>query len=81
MADLGELKIPAATRPAAEAIIPPTDQVCLGLLDDEYADLARNVVAKLARKRPSPIQSGRVPSWAAAIGTSALLSQPDLHDA
>jgi len=59
MAELGDLKIPAATRPAAEAIIGLTDQVCPELLDDEYARLARSVVAKLARKRPSPIQSGR----------------------
>jgi Domain of unknown function (DUF6398) len=61
MADLGELKIPAATRPAAEAIIALTDQVCPELLDEEYAGLARSVVAKLARKRPSPIQSGGRP--------------------
>jgi len=67
VADLGELKIPAAMRPAAEAIIALTDQVCPGLLDEEYAELARSVVAKLARKRPSPIQSGRAPTWAGAV--------------
>ena len=67
MADLGELKIPAAMRPVAEAIIALTDQVCPELLDEEYARLARIVVAKLARKRPSPIQSGRVSTWAGAV--------------
>ncbi len=67
MADLGELKIPVAMRPAAEAIIALTDQVCLELLDEEYAGLARSVVAKLARKRPSPIQSGRASTWAGAV--------------
>ena len=67
MADLGELKIPTATRPAAEAIIAVTDQVCAELLDGEYASLARSVVAKLARKRPSPIQSGRASTWAGAV--------------
>ena len=67
MADLGELKIPAAMRPAAEAIIALTDQVCPELLDEEYAGLARSVVAKLARKRPSPIQSGRASTWAGAV--------------
>jgi len=67
MADLGELKIPVAMRPAAEAIIALTDQVCPELLDEEYAILARGVVAKLARKRPSPIQSGRAPTWAGAV--------------
>ena len=67
MTDLSELKIPAATRPPAEAIIALTDQVCPVLLDEEYAALARRVVAKLARKRPSPIQSGRASTWAGAV--------------
>lgn len=67
MADLGDLKIPVAVRPAAEAIIALTDRVCPELLDEEYAVLARSVVAKLARKRPSPIQSGRAPTWAGAV--------------
>jgi hypothetical protein len=60
VADLGDLKIPVAVRPAAEAIIALTDRVCPELLDEEYAVLARSVVAKLARKRPSPIQSRRL---------------------
>jgi len=67
MTDLSELKIPAATRPAAEAIIALTGQVCPVLLDEEYAGLARRVVAKLARKRPSPIPSGRASTWAGAV--------------
>jgi hypothetical protein len=67
MADAGELKIPVAMRPAAEAIIALTDQVCPELLDEEYAGLSRIVVAKLARKRPSPIQSGRASTWAGAV--------------
>ena len=67
MADLDELKIPTAMRPAADAIIALTDEVCADLLDEEYAGLARKVAAKLARKRPSPIQSGRAPTWAGAV--------------
>jgi Domain of unknown function (DUF6398) len=66
MTDLGELKIPTAARSATESIISLTDKVCLELLDEEYADLARHVVAKLARKRPSPILSGRATTWAGA---------------
>jgi len=62
VADRSELKIPLAVRPAAEAIIALTDRICPELLDAEYAILARSVVAKLARKRPSPIQSGRAPT-------------------
>jgi hypothetical protein len=66
MTDLGELKIPAAARSAAESVISLTDKICLELLDEEYADLARHVVARLARKRPSPILSGRATTWAGA---------------
>lgn len=46
-------------RPVAEEIIQITDQVCAQLLDAEYAALTRQAVAKLARKRPSPLLSGR----------------------
>jgi hypothetical protein len=67
VAELDELKIPNATRPVAEGIIEITDGVCARLLDAEYADLARQVVAKLARKRPSPLLSGRGATWAAAV--------------
>jgi hypothetical protein len=67
MADLDELKIPQGMRPVAEEIIQVTDHVCVKLLDAEYADLARKAVAKLARKRPSPLLSGRHGTWAAAV--------------
>jgi uncharacterized protein DUF6398 len=67
MADLGDLHIPAAIRPAAEQVIALTDAVCADLLDEEYAGLTRHVVAKLARKRPSPLQSGRATTWAGGV--------------
>jgi hypothetical protein len=67
MADLGDLHIPVAMRPAAEQVIALTDAVCADLLDAEYAGLARHVVAKLARKRPSPLQSGRATTWAGGV--------------
>jgi hypothetical protein len=79
VAELDELKIPKAARPIAEEVIEITDGVCAKLLDAEYAALARQVVAKLARKRPSPLLSGRRATWAAAIpalgpeGTAALM--------
>ena len=44
-----------------------TDSVCLAVLDEEYADLARRAAAKLARKRPSPLSGGRRATWAAGI--------------
>lgn len=67
MTDLGELRIPAAMRPAVEQVIELTDQVCADLLDEEYAGLARHVVAKLARKRPSPLLGGRAATWAGGV--------------
>lgn len=67
MTDLGELRIPAAVRPAAEHVIELTDKVCADLLDEEYAGLARHVVAKLARKRPSPLLAGRAATWAGGV--------------
>jgi hypothetical protein len=67
VAELDELKIPKAMRPVADDIIQVTDEVCAKLLDAEYADLARQAVAKLARKRPSPLLSGRRGTWAAAV--------------
>ena len=80
VADLEELKIPKAVRPVAEEIITITDEVCAKLLDAEYAVLARQVVAKLARKRPSPLLSGRRTTWAAgvvyALGQVNFLSDP-----
>lgn len=41
--------------------------MCLSVLDEEYADLARRAVAKLARKRPSPLLAGRRATWAAGV--------------
>jgi hypothetical protein len=77
---LDELKIPKRLRPVVEEIVGITDSVCLSVLDEEYADLARRAVAKLARKRPSPLQAGRCATWAAgvvyALGYVNFLSDP-----
>ena len=77
---LDELKIPRGLRPVVEEIVGITDSVCLSVLDEEYADLARRAVAKLARKRPSPLRAGRRATWAAgvvyALGHVNFLSDP-----
>lgn len=67
MADLDELKIPKAVRSTAIEIIVITDQVCADRFDSELADLARQTVAKLARKRPSPLFQGTRRVWAAGV--------------
>ena len=49
MIALDELKVARELRPVVEEIVGITDSVCLSLLDEEYADLARRAVAKLAQ--------------------------------
>jgi hypothetical protein len=67
MTDLGDLRFPVTMMAVTEQIIALTDAVCADLLDEGYADLARHVAAKLARKRPSPLQSGRAATWAGGV--------------
>lgn len=43
-----------------------TDAFCAEHLDAEYADLCRRLVARLARKRPSPLVRGDPRIWAGA---------------
>lgn len=62
---LVELKIPGAMRPRVAEILAITDECCGDCLDREYAELARGLVARLARKRPSPLARGDVRIWAA----------------
>lgn len=60
------LRIPAALRPGVERIFELTDRVCAEHLDTEYRALVRRLVARLARKRPSPLSRGDLRIWAAA---------------
>jgi hypothetical protein len=62
---LVELKIPRAMRPRVAEILAITDGLCGACLDREYAELGRELVARLARKRPSPLARGDVRIWAA----------------
>lgn len=60
-------KVPAKMREKFDAIVTLTDNVCQEHLNEEYAQLARQATAALCRKRPSPLSSGRVDSWACGI--------------
>ncbi|MGH8884405.1 MAG: DUF6398 domain-containing protein [Egibacteraceae bacterium] len=62
---LDELRVPKALRDDVEQIIGLTDGFCVEHLDAEYAELCRRLVAKLARKRPSPLLRGDLRIWAA----------------
>jgi hypothetical protein len=62
---LVELKIPRALRPRVAEILAITDECCGARLDREYAELASELVARLARRRPSPLARGDARIWAA----------------
>lgn len=59
--------VPLKMQPVYDEIVAITDAVCYKHLDEEYAQLAREMTAVLARKRPSPLERGRKDVWAAAI--------------
>lgn len=54
-------------RDVLEAIVGMTDRFCREHLNEEYAGLCRKLAEKLARKRPSPLVSGRPHTWACGI--------------
>ncbi len=62
-----EERVPQALRPIYDEIVAITDAVSAAYLNDEYAGLARKMAAALARKRPSPLQAGKVATWACGI--------------
>src|SRR5438445_6537249 len=62
-----EPSIPAAARPAYDAIVALTDAFCREHLNEEYRALCRRLAAVLARKRPSPLIRGKPEVWACAV--------------
>jgi hypothetical protein len=63
--ELAALKIPVALRPRAGEITEIADAFCAEHLDAEYGELCRRLIARLARKRPSPLERGEPRIWAA----------------
>jgi hypothetical protein len=57
----------ADVKAVLDAIVGMTDAFCRDHLNDEYADLCRNLAATLARKRPSPLLRGKLETWAVGI--------------
>lgn len=66
MAEHG-LKVPRAVLPPARSIVGVTDAVCASHLDAEYARLARRLIERLGRRRPTPIVRGDARIWAAGV--------------
>lgn len=61
------LSVPEAMQARYVEITALTDALCLEKLNEEYAQICREMTATLARKRPSPLTSGHARSWACAI--------------
>jgi hypothetical protein len=59
--------VPKAMQETYTAITTLTDGFCREKLNEEYAEMSRRMTAKLCRKRPSPLTSGRPENWAAGI--------------
>ena len=62
-----EPTVPAAARPAYDAIASLTDAFCREHLNAEYEAMCRKLAGALARKRPSPLVRGQPQVWACAI--------------
>gem|GEM_PF-3389296 len=75
-------KIPEDVRPTFDTVSKMVDDFCRQHLNDEYAVLCRTLTEQLARKRPSPLLSGKLNTWACAIIRtieSSLLYSPLLY--
>ena len=59
--------VPKAMQAKYDEITALIDAVCQAHLNEEFAQLAHKLTAKLARKRPSPLASGPARSWACGI--------------
>jgi hypothetical protein len=60
-------RVPIALQGHYDAITALTDQFCEAHLTAEYRDLCRRMVAKLCRKRPSPLATGKPNTWACGV--------------
>ena len=64
---MSTLSVPNSVKPRFDAVVGITDAVCRTHLTEEYATLARELAAALARKRPSPLMRGRADTWACGV--------------
>lgn len=71
--------MPKDVQEKGATVIGITDEFCLQHLDAKYAQLCRDVVGKLARKRPSPLLRGDLRIWASGV-IYAMASQNFLFD-
>ena len=61
------VQVPEAMKPMYDSIVALTDAYCQKELNEEYAEVCRKMAATLARKRPSPLMTGKLNTWACGI--------------
>ncbi len=59
--------LPEARQDLFVQIVRLTDAFCADYLDDEYAEMCQFMTADLCELQPSPLDKGRVATWAAGI--------------
>ena len=59
--------VPSKVRSKYEAVTALTDAFCKRHLNEEYAEMCRQLAVALARKRSSPLARGRAEVWACGI--------------
>jgi hypothetical protein len=60
-------RVPAALQGKYDEIVALTDAFCQQHLNEEYRALCRLMAAKLCRKRPPPVATGKPNTWACGI--------------
>src|SRR5919202_309903 len=60
-------QVPKDLQARFDEITQLTDAFCQTYLNDEYAQLCRQLTATLCRKRPSPLVRGKATTWACGI--------------
>ena len=63
----GSDRIPAALQDRYNEIVALTDKCCQEHLTKEYCDLCCGLAAKLCRKCPPPVTTGKANAWACGI--------------
>ncbi|MFH1653034.1 MAG: DUF6398 domain-containing protein [Pseudomonadota bacterium] len=60
-------QIPEGMKHIFDTVITLVDQCCANALNDEYRKVCHKAVAKLCRKRPSPLSRGNINAWVCGI--------------
>jgi hypothetical protein len=67
MAKAKSLQVPKGMETIYAEFTALTDAFCSAHLDEDYARLARQALAGLCRKRPSPLLKGKPQTWACGV--------------